>query len=182
VLIVHYTTYSHRVSTYFARFCGRASLRCPKFAAESPQKRRFGSSACPGTPVARGYLPMKVAIPNWRGRVSPVFDVAKQVTVVEVSGGVQRSRHDVILDATDPQARVARLRQSGADVLVCGAISWPLEMAVSAAGIDVIPHTCGDVESVLAAFIDGRLRQDGFLMPGCCGRRRSRGRHRRGRA
>jgi predicted Fe-Mo cluster-binding NifX family protein len=125
---------------------------------------------------------MKVAIPHWQGRVSPVFDVAGQVMVVEVNGGIERGREDVVLDVEDPQARAARLSQAGADVLICGAISWPLEMAVSAAGIQVIPQTCGDVESVLAAFVDGRLGQDAFLMPGCCGRRRLRGRHRRGRS
>lgn len=115
---------------------------------------------------------MKVAIPRWRGRVSPVFDVAGNVLVVEVDDGVERARRDVVFDVEDPQGRAARLTETGANVLVCGAISWPLEMAVSAAGIEVIPQTCGDVECVLTAFIDGRLNQGAFLMPGCCGRRR----------
>jgi len=125
---------------------------------------------------------MKVAIPHWQGRVSPVFDVAGNVLVVEICDGVENSREDVTLDAEDPQLRAARLAQTGADLLICGAISWPLEMALSAAGIDVIPQTCGDVEQVLAAFAKGQLRQDAFLMPGCCGRRRQfRARRRRGR-
>jgi len=126
---------------------------------------------------------MKVAIPHWQGRVSPVFDVAGNVLVVEVDDGVDQARRDVVFDVEDPQGRAARLTETGANVLVCGAISWPLEMAVSAVGIEVISQTCGDVECVLSAFIDGRLDQDAFLMPGCCGRRRQfRGRRRRGRA
>ena len=125
---------------------------------------------------------MKIAIPHWQGRVSPVFDVAGNVLVVEICDGVENSREDVTLDAEDPQLRAARLAQTGADLLICGAISWPLEMALSAAGIDVIPQTCGDVEQVLAAFAKGQLQQDAFLMPGCCGRRRQfRARRRRGR-
>ena len=84
---------------------------------------------------------MKVAIPHWQGRVSPVFDVAGNVLVVEIADGVEQAREDVVLDAEDPQLRAARLAEAGADVLVCGAISWPLEMALSAAGIDVIPQT-----------------------------------------
>jgi len=124
---------------------------------------------------------MKVAIPHWQGRISPVFDVAGSVLVVEIDEGVERARQDVAFDAEDSQARAAHLAQTGADVLVCAAISWPLEMAVWAAGIDVIPHTCGDVEQVLAAFVAGRLQKDAFLMPGCCGRRRRfRARHGRG--
>ena len=124
---------------------------------------------------------MKVAIAHWRGRVSPVFDVAGNVLIVEINGGVEQSRQSVAFDVDEPQARAARLADTGSDVLVCGAISWPLEMAVSMAGVEVIPQTCGDVERVLAAFIDGRLDQGAFLMPGCCGRRRQfRARRRRG--
>lgn len=125
---------------------------------------------------------MKVAIPHWQGRISPVFDVAGKVLVVEFIGGVEQARQDMAFDAEDPQARAVCLAQTGANVLVCGAISWPLELAVTAAGIDVIPQTCGNVEQVLAAFAAGQLQQDAFLMPGCCGQRRQfRARHRRGR-
>ncbi len=119
-----------------------------------------------------GPYVMKVAIPHWQGRVSPVFDVAGNVLVVEVDDGVEQARRDVVFDVEDPQGRTARLTESGANVLVCGAISRPLETAISAAGIEVIPQTCGDMECVLAAFIGGRLDQGAFLMPGCCGRRR----------
>ncbi|MGC9455198.1 MAG: NifB/NifX family molybdenum-iron cluster-binding protein [Phycisphaerae bacterium] len=122
---------------------------------------------------------MKVAIPHWQGRISPVFDVAGNVLVVDVSDGAEQARQDIAFDSEDPQLRAARLARTGADVLICGAISWPLEVALSAAGIEVIPQTCGDVEQVLSAFVHGRLRQNAFLMPGCCGRRRRfRGRHR----
>ena len=92
--------------------------------------------------------------------------------VVEIDSGVEQARQDVVFDVEAPQARAARLIETGANVLVCGAISWPLEMAIAAAGIEVIPQICGDVTSVLAAFIEGRLDQGAFLMPGCCGRRR----------
>jgi len=125
---------------------------------------------------------MKVAIPHWQGRISPVFDVARNVFVVDVDHGVERVRRDVAFTTADIQARAARLAETQADLLICGAISWPLEMAVVAAGIEVIPQTCGDVEQVLAAFLAGRLKLDAFLMPGCCGRRRqARARRRRGR-
>ena len=124
---------------------------------------------------------MKIAIPHWQGRVSPVFDVAGRVLVVEMNSGAELARQDVVLDVEDPQLRAARLAQTGANLLICGAISWPLEMALSACGIDVIPQTCGEVEQVLAAFAAGQLCQDAFQMPGCCGRRRQRARRRRGR-
>ncbi|MFW6132447.1 MAG: NifB/NifX family molybdenum-iron cluster-binding protein [Planctomycetota bacterium] len=115
---------------------------------------------------------MKVAIPHWQGRVSPVFDVAANVRLVEVDNGIEVSRREMAFEAETPSRRAARLAEAGADVLVCGAISRPLETAVTGAGIEVIPQTCGDAEGVLAAFIDGRLQRGAFLMPGCRGRQR----------
>jgi predicted Fe-Mo cluster-binding NifX family protein len=115
---------------------------------------------------------MKVAIPHWQGRISPVFDVAGRLLVVEVDDGAEQSRRDVGLDSEDPRLRAGALAQLGTDVLICGAISRQMQMALSAVGIEVIAQTCGEVEEVLAAFTQGRLPQDGFLMPGCCRRRR----------
>ncbi len=115
---------------------------------------------------------MKLAIPHWQGRVSPVFDVSGNLLIVEIDDGAEQARRDVVFDTEDLQRRVVRLTETGASVLVCGAISRPLEMAVAAAGIEVVSQICGDLESVLAGFIEGRLNHPAFLMPGCCGRRR----------
>lgn len=115
---------------------------------------------------------MKVAIPHWQGRVSPVFDVATRVLLVETANGRERSREELLMTATDPAQRAGELAQGGADVLICGAVSWPLEMAVSSAGIEIITQVCGQVEEVLRAFLEDTLSDPAFLMPGCCGRRR----------
>jgi predicted Fe-Mo cluster-binding NifX family protein len=115
---------------------------------------------------------MKVAIPQWQGRVSPVLDVAERVLVVDLTAEGELSRQDAALAAGGPLERARDLRQMGAEVLICGAISRPLELALDSAGVQVIPHICGQVEEVLAAFINGQLDAGGFLMPGCRGRRR----------
>ncbi len=118
-------------------------------------------------------LSMKVAIPQWQGRVSPVLDVAGRFVLVELNAGRQEvARQDASLGAAGPLERAGQLRQIGAEVLICAAVSRPLELALQSAGVHVVPHICGQVEEVLAAFIDGRLDNSEFLMPGCCGRRR----------
>jgi predicted Fe-Mo cluster-binding NifX family protein len=114
---------------------------------------------------------MKVAIPQWQGRVSPVLDVAERLLVVDLAADGEVSRQDAALAAAGPLERARQLRQTGAEVLICGAISRPLELALQGSGIQIIPHTCGQVEEVLAAFINGQLDAGGFLMPGCRGRR-----------
>jgi predicted Fe-Mo cluster-binding NifX family protein len=115
---------------------------------------------------------MKVAIPQWQGRVSPVLDVAAHLVVAEVTDGRETARREISLVAADPLERAREVSREGPDVLICGALSWPLEMALSAAGVRVVSHVCGAVEAVLAAFLDGSLGRTAFEMPGCCNRRR----------
>ena len=115
---------------------------------------------------------MKVAIPQWQGRVSPVFDVAARLLLVEMQDGQESWRGEYPLTIDNPMERAKWLGRLGADALICGAISRPLEMALSAEGVRVIAQVCGQVDEVLAAFAEGRLDNQSFLMPGCCGRRR----------
>ncbi|MFO7973852.1 MAG: NifB/NifX family molybdenum-iron cluster-binding protein [Candidatus Hydrogenedentota bacterium] len=125
---------------------------------------------------------MKVAIPEWQGRVSPVFDVAAQLLIAQVENGQVNEQYTIGLNTRDLHARARQVAELGIDVLICGAISWPLELALVNAGVEVVPQTCGDVQHVLATFLAGQLGQNAFLMPGCCGRRRRfRAQRRRGR-
>lgn len=120
---------------------------------------------------------IKVAIPYWQGRISPVFDAARELAIFEFEPGSRGLRQDMDLTCEDFGFRAAQLSQAGVNVLICGAISRPLELAVSAMGIEVISQICGTVNEVFAAFKEGRLLQGGFLMPGCGGRQyRFRGR------
>jgi predicted Fe-Mo cluster-binding NifX family protein len=124
---------------------------------------------------------LKVAVPAWQGRVSPVFDVAEQVVLVDLDESDDGSRHTESLGSTGPHERARRLAELGVNVLVCGAISWPLEALVAASGIRVIPLVCGEVAEVVRAFRDGKLEDQRFAMPGCCQEKRyARHRRRRG--
>jgi len=114
---------------------------------------------------------VRVAMPVWAGRISPVFDVARHVLVVDFEGTGQVGRQERLLEETDLAGRVRRLTEWKPDVLICGAISQPLEAMVTAAGIQLIPQTCGEAEDVLAAFASGQMGPEAFLMPGSGGRR-----------
>lgn len=120
----------------------------------------------------------RVAIPAWQDRVSPVFDTASSVLVVDVEDRDSNGRMWVHLPNASPRARVIRLSENGVHVLLCGAVSRPLRAMLEAAGITVRPFLVGQVDELIRAFIDGRLSEPRFIMPGCCGQRR---RLRRGR-
>jgi predicted Fe-Mo cluster-binding NifX family protein len=115
---------------------------------------------------------MKVALATWNGRVSPVFDVAREVLMLDVANGGAIARHEEPLPGTDPQAQAARMAALGAEVLICGAISQPMAALLAAKSVRVIPFTAGTVEEVLAAWLAGSLPNPALSMPGCCGRMR----------
>ena len=124
---------------------------------------------------------MKVVLAIWNGRVSPVFDVARQVLMLDVEDGQVIARHEATLPGTEPRAQVDRLVALGTEVLICGAISQPMSALVAGSGVCVVPFTAGPVEEVLAAWLAGSLPNPALSMPGCCGRSRCRGGRARGR-
>lgn len=126
---------------------------------------------------------MKVAVPVWNNRVSPVFDTSRHLLVVEFVDGGLAGREEHAMDDIFPPFRVRRLKELGVELLICGAISNPVAHLVDAAGIAMVPWVSGDVDDVLDAFAGERLSDTRFRMPGCRGRGRAfrRGMRRAGR-
>jgi predicted Fe-Mo cluster-binding NifX family protein len=125
-------------------------------------------------------MPMKVVLAIDRDRISPVLDAARCFLLVIASSDGALSRNEVLIDDADPVTKAKRIAELGGKVLICGAISWPLEAMLTSAGMRVIPNTCGPLDEVIAAFFTGELTEQSFLMPGCPGRQH-RHRHRHGR-
>ncbi len=115
---------------------------------------------------------MRIAIPHWQGRVSPVFDMAGSVLLIDIENGQERQREEHKLTRTDPLARAAEFLKLEAKVLICGGISAPLEAALASSGVEVIGFVCGPVEEVLAGYLNGKLAKRMFSMPGAHRQRR----------
>ncbi len=117
---------------------------------------------------------MKLAIPVWQGRISPVFDVAGQLLLVELADGREVARDERLVEESTADERAKKLAELGVGTLICAGISQSLEAMLAGYGIRVLARICGGVEEVLAAFVAGRLDEERFAMPGCCGQRRQR--------
>ncbi len=117
---------------------------------------------------------MKAAFAAWDNRIAPVFDVARELHLVEAEAGqVVRETQEPLADDL-PVQKALRLAELGVGTLVCGAVSRSLHEIIVAYGIRVIPFVAGDLREVIQAWLTGGLDWDAFAMPGCCGR----GRHR----
>jgi predicted Fe-Mo cluster-binding NifX family protein len=127
---------------------------------------------------ARGRKHMRVAIAVWNDRVSPVFDAASRLMLVDIEDGLVRARREEVLPESFPTERAKRLTELGIEVLICGAISRQLGALVEGCGITVGPWIAGPADEVLEAYLAGRLPDPRWLMPGCGVRHQ---RHRGGR-
>jgi predicted Fe-Mo cluster-binding NifX family protein len=110
---------------------------------------------------------MRIALPIWEQRVSPVFDVSEQVLLADVQDRQTLSRDIRPLTTVDSAHRAETLAAWGVELLICGAISQVLEQSLRARDIQVLSRIRGEVEDVLTGYISGRLDDPHFLMPGC---------------
>ena len=110
---------------------------------------------------------MKIAVSVWEGRVSPVFDTASRLLVLDTEGTGEASRFEVFLDEQTCSRKCSRIQVLGVDILICGAISRYFQGILTSSGIRVIPWVCGAASEVVTAYMDGTLSQPRYLMPGC---------------
>ena len=109
---------------------------------------------------------MRVAIPIWDDKISPVLDTASRLLVVEVEDRNEASRFEIFLEEQDLPRRCVRIRDMDVDILICGAVSRPFSNMLMASGVNIIPEISGNAEEVLEAYIHGRLFHSRFFMPG----------------
>ena len=94
---------------------------------------------------------MRIAIPIWEEKVSPVFDTAIRLLVVEVENNKEASRFLYFIDENDLAQKCNRIRKLKLDILICGAVSHPFLHMLLASGLNVIQQISGSVEEVLEA-------------------------------
>ena len=96
-----------------------------------------------------------------------MLDSASELVVVDIEAGQEVRREERQLGRAHPLARAQEIASFGADTVICGAISATMEARLVSAGVRVIGFTCGPVDEVLGAFLNGDLTRQAFVMPGC---------------
>ncbi len=115
---------------------------------------------------------MKTAFAIWDERIAPVFDVARQVQLIETNTGGIVAQTRQMLGGQMPLQKALFLAAMGVESLVCGAISRQLHAMVADQGIVVIPFIAGAVDEVVQAWLTGSIGDARFAMPGCLPKKR----------
>lgn len=108
----------------------------------------------------------KIAMAVWGDRLSPVFDSARSLLVVNIKNGRAVGERHELLGPEAPFLRAAKLSEWGIKVLICGAISMEYAHAIDAYGIQIIPFITGEPQQVIEAYVKGTLINEVFRMPG----------------
>ena len=109
---------------------------------------------------------MRIAVPIWGNKVSPLLDTASKLLILESPGRGKTSRMEAYLGEQEISRRCIRIRKLGVDVLICGAVTRTFSDLLKASGIDIIQGISGKIEEILEAYFNGALIQTKFLMPG----------------
>lgn len=124
-----------------------------------------------------------IAITNWNGIVSPVFDVARCFMIVKHDG----NRLSVDVKEMSLFEKIDYCSKNGVNVIICGAISNIALLTIQDNKIKVISWISGSVDEIIDAHLNHKNITDHFSMPGCnhircqkCRRFRNRGNFRSG--
>lgn len=115
---------------------------------------------------------MRVALPYWQDRISPVLDTADNFLLADVEGGNRIESERINLSGKSYSEKAEFLKKRGVKLLLCGAVSEYCQGIFFAGGIEVFPWLRGKVDCVIEAYINRNLGEATFRMPGHCGQRR----------
>lgn len=89
-----------------------------------------------------------MAIPIWQNRVAPVFDVCRQIKIIDLEKQ-KISPKTIDLDQLSLAQRLRTLSDAGVEVLVCNGISFFLQACLQASSIMVLNNKFGSEEEIL---------------------------------
>jgi len=109
---------------------------------------------------------IRIAIPIFRHRVSPVLDTCTRLLIIDYEGQTEVDRREVAFDMYAPSERMEMVKKLNPDAVICCGICEGFDRMLQVAGIRLICGIAGDVQQVAEAFLCNRLDAPCFRMPG----------------
>ena len=114
----------------------------------------------------------RAALTVWENRISPVYDSANLMLIIEIEEKQVVTREHESFNAERTTLLVERLSERGVSCFICGAISESPARLIHSSGIQLIPFISGNTDLILDTFAKGDPIVPRFLMPGCGPKRR----------
>jgi predicted Fe-Mo cluster-binding NifX family protein len=109
----------------------------------------------------------KIAIPVYNNRISPLFDVAGKIILVEIVDKKIIGMLHLDINENPEVSRFNQLFELGIKTIICSSISRKFANYITSKDIILIPGVYGDIEEVIEAYRKNHLIEDSFAMPGC---------------
>jgi predicted Fe-Mo cluster-binding NifX family protein len=108
----------------------------------------------------------RIAIPVYKSRVSPVFDSCTRLLLIDLNQNQEVDRTEILCGGLSELERLTMLKKLSVCTVICGGISDGFYKMISSSEISVIIGIAGEVDQVLTAFLNHRLCEPCFYMPG----------------
>ena len=119
------------------------------------------------TANSSGVFNMKIGLPIWGQRLSPVLDFAHRLLVVEINNGaVTKRRYHKLNPRLPAISQATALSDLQIGMLICGSISLELANLIRPCGIRIVPFITGEIEEILQAYLNNTLSDSKFRIPG----------------
>ena len=115
---------------------------------------------------------MRVAIPVFQSKISPRFDSTQDFVLLEIEKSKVMRRADLPTKGWPVSAKLKHMVDLGVDTLICGGIDLESMQQLNFSGIKVYSWITGEVDDVVACFLDRGL-ESGIIL-GARGRRKGR--------
>lgn len=105
-------------------------------------------------------------MPVWENHVSTVLDFSDTLLIADVEGREIRTEDRIDWSLCNDTMKLALMQEEHISVLLCGAVSKPLQIMLENSGIKLIHGLRGHKDALLKAYLYGELHEEHFRLPG----------------
>ena len=109
---------------------------------------------------------LRVGIPIFESRVSPVLDACNRMLLIDFEGGREIKRMEISLEKTNLIERIDVFTRWGIQQIICSGVSDLMCKYLVAKKIKLISGVAGELDKIIHAYICNRLNDACFKMPG----------------
>ncbi len=106
---------------------------------------------------------MKIAIPAFHSKVSPRFDTAQELVLLEVIDGNVINRERQPLQAYSAAGKIKKLLEQGVETLICGGIDRLSRQQIGFNRIEVYSWVTGEIDDAVSCFLRNGLNSGTIL-------------------